>query len=199
MPVDPRREGVLRRLLGAFTLVEALVAVAVVAIGLTSLFVLNTRCLRFLRRSKEAVIAGQVLQERIEQLRIINRWNSTNIISTNWLGGTNFLGSESRAAYLVAPTGNGTGTLGVGEFEEIITLNPVSVTNNSTVTVDTTTSLTVTKSRTSGGSSISSTSANAGNFTNSSLVRVRLQFRWLPFGGGTTNTVETATLFARGQ
>src|SRR4029077_9073338 len=52
-----------------FTLVEVLVAVALLGAIFVTIFELNARCLRFIDASKEAVGALQGVQDRVEQLR----------------------------------------------------------------------------------------------------------------------------------
>ena len=54
---------------GAFSLVEAMFATALVAGFFVSLFALSTQCLYFANASRELVAAGQTGQTRLEQLR----------------------------------------------------------------------------------------------------------------------------------
>src|SRR5207237_8976759 len=53
----------------ALTLVEVLIAVALLVGSFVTIFEINARCLRFIDASKEAVAALQGVQDRIEQLR----------------------------------------------------------------------------------------------------------------------------------
>lgn len=79
----------------AFTLLEAMVATALVAVFLASIFVLNSQSLRMLRNSKEAASASQILQQRVEQLRIAN-W--LQVTDADFLAGGQFLGTPLLAA-----------------------------------------------------------------------------------------------------
>jgi len=61
-----------KKRLGAFSMVDVMVAVAVVALGITALFAANNRSTLMLRSSKQAAVASKCLQQRIEQLRSYN-------------------------------------------------------------------------------------------------------------------------------
>lgn len=64
------------------TLVECTVAVAICALFLSSLFVLNTSAMETLRLARETACASQILQQRIESLRIAN-WHQ--VTDATWL------------------------------------------------------------------------------------------------------------------
>jgi prepilin-type N-terminal cleavage/methylation domain-containing protein len=65
-----------------FTLVEMMVACAIIAFGIASIYLLNSQCLAVLKSAKDEASASQVLQQRIEQLRIAN-WQ--RVTSTTWI------------------------------------------------------------------------------------------------------------------
>jgi prepilin-type N-terminal cleavage/methylation domain-containing protein len=56
----------------AFTLLESMVACAVIAIGLAGTYSINGQCMDVLRMAKDEASASQVIQQRIESLRIAN-------------------------------------------------------------------------------------------------------------------------------
>lgn len=63
------RQRSLARCAAAFTFVENIFALAIVAISFVALFTLNTQCLYLLNSGRGAVFATQSLQDRVEQLR----------------------------------------------------------------------------------------------------------------------------------
>lgn len=65
-----------------FSLVESSIAVAISVLFLSSVFMMNISAVDSIRGSKESVAASQVLQQRIESLRIAN-WQQ--ITSASWL------------------------------------------------------------------------------------------------------------------
>jgi len=76
-----------------FTLVESMTAVALSALFLGSVFTMSISSIDALRCAKEHVAAGQVLEQRIESLRIANwqevtspAWVAANILNTDALG-----------------------------------------------------------------------------------------------------------------
>jgi uncharacterized protein (TIGR02598 family) len=78
-----------------FSLVEGSIAVAISVLFLSSVFTMNISSMDAIRCSKESVAASQVLQQRIESLRIAN-WQE--ITSASWLAAntlnTNAAGSD---------------------------------------------------------------------------------------------------------
>src|SRR4051812_39141178 len=76
--------GVLNRAsAAAFTLLENVVACGVIAVGLAGTYAINHQCMDVLRMAKDEASASQVLQQRIEHLRIAN-WQ--RISSPTWIG-----------------------------------------------------------------------------------------------------------------
>ena len=80
LPVRARRS---RR--DGFTVVEAAVAGAIIILFLTSLFALNSTVMRILGASRETASASQSLQQRVEQVRLAN-WSQ--ITDVNWVQST---------------------------------------------------------------------------------------------------------------
>src|SRR3954471_4339653 len=71
-----------RAAIAAFSLVENVLACAIVALGLAGTYTLNSQSMGVLRMAKEESFASQVLQQRIEHLRIAN-WQ--RISSPIWI------------------------------------------------------------------------------------------------------------------
>jgi type II secretory pathway pseudopilin PulG len=78
-----------------FALVECTIATAVSALFLGSLFLMNSSAMDTIRMARESACASQVLQQRIESMRIAN-WHQ--VTDANWLR-TNLLNAD-------APGGN---------------------------------------------------------------------------------------------
>jgi type II secretory pathway pseudopilin PulG len=77
------------------TLIEAAIAASICAIFLGSLFTLNSSTMETIRMAREAACASQVLQQRIEGMRIANWhqvtdaiWIKTNLLNTDAAGST---------------------------------------------------------------------------------------------------------------
>src|SRR5437868_14682000 len=66
----------------AFALVECTIATAVSALFLGSLFLMNSSAMDTIRMARESACASQVLQQRIEAMRIAN-WHQ--VTDANWL------------------------------------------------------------------------------------------------------------------
>lgn len=83
LPCNSRR---LRRMSqGAFTVLEAAVAAAIVTLALSGLFVLQSDMMRLLSSSTETTNASAHLQTRVEQVRLGN-WSQ--LTDPNWVQGT---------------------------------------------------------------------------------------------------------------
>ena len=80
-----------------FTLVETTLAIAMLAIFIAMLMVMNSNILGLLRNSKDNVAASQALQERVEQMRIAN-W--LQITDATYLSGTLFVAPGDSAGAL---------------------------------------------------------------------------------------------------
>ncbi len=66
----------------AFSLVETTIAASIAALFLTSLFTLNIATMDTIRSAKESIAASQVLQQRMESMRIAN-WHE--VTDATWL------------------------------------------------------------------------------------------------------------------
>ncbi len=66
----------------AFSLIEVVVAGAIAALILTSLFTMNVSAMDTIRGAKESIAASQILQQRIESMRIAN-WHQ--VTDATWL------------------------------------------------------------------------------------------------------------------
>ena len=78
---------------GGSTLIEASIAAAICALFLGSLFTLNTQTMSTLKMAREVACASQVLQQRIEGMRIANwhqvtdaDWLAANLLNTDAAG-----------------------------------------------------------------------------------------------------------------
>jgi Tfp pilus assembly protein PilV len=69
----PRRSS-----LAGFTLVENIMACAIIAVGMAGTYTLNGQAMSILRMGRDQACASQVLQQRIEHLRIANWQRITN-------------------------------------------------------------------------------------------------------------------------
>jgi uncharacterized protein (TIGR02598 family) len=90
------------------TLVEMSVAIAIAAIFLASLFTMNSSAIQTLRMARETACASQILQQRVEALRIANwhqitdvDWLKSNIMNSD-VAGADSLKDESETLTLVA-------------------------------------------------------------------------------------------------
>jgi Tfp pilus assembly protein PilV len=78
-----------------FTLIEAMMAAGIAALFLGSLFAINTSSMSTIKMAREAACASQVLQQRVESMRIANwhqitdaNWVQTNLLNTAAPGAT---------------------------------------------------------------------------------------------------------------
>jgi len=78
----------------AFALIECTIATAVSAIFLGSLFLMNSSAMDTIQMARESACASQVLQQRIESMRIAN-WHQ--VTDANWLR-TNLLNADAPGA-----------------------------------------------------------------------------------------------------
>lgn len=82
------------RLFSGTTLIECTIASAVSALFLGSLFTVNTSSMQTVKMAREAASASQILQQRIESLRIAN-WHQ--ITDATWLN-NNILNADAPGA-----------------------------------------------------------------------------------------------------
>lgn len=78
--------------LSGTSLIEATIAACTSAIFLGSLFSMNLTAMKTIRTAREASSASQVLQQRVESMRIANWQQVTNV---NWLTSNQLLGSSA--------------------------------------------------------------------------------------------------------
>ena len=153
-----------------FTLVEVLVAVALLGAIFVTIFELNARCLRFIDASKETVGALQGVQDRVEQLRSLLFTDLTNATTLQTLMTTPSNGS--------AFAQNAT---------EVITLSayptPIGTTQ---ITRGPGTSVTPT---------INSTDSSLSSAT---LVKVNVTYTWTTTFGGQSRSEQTETIISAG-
>jgi len=76
------------------TLVESTIAAGISALFLGSLFVMNTSSMDTIKMARENACASQVLQQRVESLRIAN-WHQ--VTDANWLK-TNLLNADANGS-----------------------------------------------------------------------------------------------------
>src|SRR5258708_5138598 len=106
MPHTSRRSS--RRSVAAFSLVENLLACSIVALGLAGTFTVNGQTMPVFRMAKDEACASQVLQQRVENLRIAN-WQ--RISDPTWI-----------RDHLLNVSADGSGTL--NGLTETITVSP---------------------------------------------------------------------------
>ena len=111
-------------------MVESLVAAAIMALFLSTLFALNSSSMQTIRMGREAACASQVLQQRIEQLRIANwhqvtdaAWLQTNLLNAA-APGSGILHTPTETLTLI-PYGSAT----VGNTQLLRSNNVVTVVN----------------------------------------------------------------------
>src|ERR1700674_4184502 len=92
----------------ASTLIESVIAAAICALFLGSLFAMNTSTMQTIKMARETACASQVLQQRVEAMRIAN-WHQ--VTDADWLQ-ANLLNAD-------AP-----GSSGLKNLSETLTLTP---------------------------------------------------------------------------
>jgi prepilin-type N-terminal cleavage/methylation domain-containing protein len=153
-----------------FTLVEVLVAVALLGAIFVTIFELNARCLRFIDASKEAVGALQGVQDRVEQLRSLLFTDLTNATTLQTLMTTPSNGS--------AFAQNAT---------EVITLSAYP-------TPIGTTQIT----RGPGASATPTINSTDSSLSSATLVKVNVTYTWTTTFGGQSRSEQTETIISAG-
>src|SRR5436853_5449638 len=99
-----------------FALVECTMATAISALFLGSLFLMNSSAMDTIQMARESACASQVLQQRIESMRIANwhqvtdaNWLTTNLLNAD-APGSNQLKNISETLTLVPYGSNTVGT-----------------------------------------------------------------------------------------
>lgn len=161
------------------TLVEALVAVALVVGFLTSIFELNGVCLRYIKSSKNNVAALQGVQDRLEQLRNLSFSSLVSAASVQSLMATPANGSEFLAR---SPT-------------EIVTLTGYQTMANYFAGTADATKTQITLSPGAGSATINSTDANLSTAV---LVKVNVAYTWNEALGGRSRSESSETIISAG-
>lgn len=101
------------------TLVETSIAACTSAFFLGSLFTMNMTGMKTIRTAREATSASQVLQQRVESMRIAN-WHQ--VTDPDWVG-SNLLGAAAA------------GSEGLNQMTETLTLVPYGSANTANTTI----------------------------------------------------------------
>ena len=153
------------------TLVETMVAVALVAVFFVSIFEVNGLCLRYIKSSKNNVAALQGVQDRLEQLRNMSFANLTSASSVQSLMVTPANGSEFLAR---SPT-------------EVVTLSayPTPDASNTQITL-------------SAGASSANMNSTDSNLANAKLVKINVTYTWTETFGGRSRSEQSETIVSAG-
>ena len=154
----------------AWTLTEAVMALALLGIGLSGIFVANSRVLTQLRSIRQTSIATQALQERVDQVRRAT-WN--DLTNSTYL----------RDKVLAQPSTAGSGLPGLVEEIDIGAYPPPPGTRIRLPRL------------TDGSLSILSVSPNLGTQTRAVSVFIRLTWNG---NNGVSRRRECATIIAKG-
>lgn len=157
--------------LAGTTLVETMMAAALVAGFLVSIFEVNGVCLRYIRSSKGNIAALQGVQDRIEQLRNLPFSSLTNATSVK-----NVMATPSNGAEFLArnPT-------------EVVTLSAYPTPNG-----------TNTKITLSAGASSATINTTDSNLPNATLVKVNVTYTWTEVFGGRSRSEQSETIISAG-
>ena len=151
-----------------FTLPEVVVATALVAVFLSSIFEINALCLRYISASKENVGAIEAVNDRLERLR-----NADFSILT----------SVSSMKSLLATAANS---------------SPLANRAVETITVSDYSSGVPTISYTRSANGAVATVPSTANFSNSTLVQVDVTNQWPATFANRTTTTQTSTVISAG-
>jgi len=138
-----------------FALVECTIATAISALFLGSLFLMNSSAMDTIQMARQSACASQVLQQRVESMRIANwhqvtdaNWLLTNLLSSDAPGsnelkdmsetmtlvpyGSSTVGNTqlTRASGTVSIVSNNTALLGENALKIIWTVNYTAAPNN---------------------------------------------------------------------
>ena len=153
------------------TLVEVLIAVALLVGSFVTIFEINARCLRFIDASKEAVAALQGVQDRIEQLRNLLFADLTN---------------ASTVQTLMTTPSNGSAF--AQNVTEVITLSayPTPDAANTQIT------------RGHGASVTPTINSTDSSLSSATLVKVNITYTWTTTLGGRSQSEQTETIISAG-
>ena len=122
-----------------FSLIETTVAASIAAMFLVSLFTMNIATMDTIRASKESIAASQILQQRMESMRIANwhqvtdaAWLKANLLNTEVAGSAPLKGLVE--TLIIVPYGSpGVGTTQLqrtGGSATIVTQNATLLAEN---------------------------------------------------------------------
>lgn len=161
----------LRRQTGGFTLIEAVVAVAIVVIGFAGAFATVVQAGRMVSGSEEESLVMSGLEQRIDQLRLLN-WTAltdgTGIVNDVW-------------------TARPEAVAGITVSQETITISPCNVAGTQTLQATWDGNLTPTTSFT-GGTALSGAGA----------VKIVATLTWTGRRSGRVRTESLVTVISRG-
>jgi len=160
-----------RKPLAGVTLVETMMAVALVAVFFVSIFEVNGLCLRYITSSKNNVAVLQGVQDRLEQLRNLSFANLT---------------SASYVQSLMAMPANGS---------EFLARSPTEVVTFSAYPTPDASDTQITLS--AGGSSATIGSTDS-NLSNAKLVKINITYTWAEAFGGRSRSEQTETIISAG-
>jgi len=180
------------RLQAGATLAETLVAATLVGAFFVTIFEVNAVCLRYIDASKECVAAVQGVQDRVEGLRNLA---FTDLISPAYMVNPQPTPSGSpsgpRPMSLVYPSNSSDLAARVTE--------KVTVSGYPSGTPLPGGTPTITYTRSPGAAVYPSASpAPAPDFSNTTMVKVKVKYSWTATFGGRQQSEETETLIAAG-
>ena len=152
---------------GGFTYVEAMIAVAIVAVFFGALYALDANCLYLLSSGRQAAAAAQSLQDRIEQFRGCS-W--TQLTDASYIK-NNIMNTSTTSGY------------NIGGSTETVTLNTYPVATAPTKIV-----------RTNGAATTISTNSN---LVNTDLVRIDVALSWTSNVGKRARSQSVSSLIAK--
>ncbi len=151
-----------------FTLPEVVVATALVAVFLSSIFEINALCLRYISASKENVGAIEAVNDRLERLRNADFSTLTSVSSMKSLLAT--------AANSSPLANRAVETITVSDYSSGVP--------------------TITYTRSANGAV--ATVPSTANFSNSTLVQVDVTNQWPATFANRTTTAQTSTVISAG-
>jgi uncharacterized protein (TIGR02598 family) len=151
-----------------FTLIETIVATGISALFLGTLFTFNMASMDTIKMSRESACASQILQQRIESLRIAN-WHQ--VTDPNWLQ-TNLLNADAA------------GTSQLKSVSETLTITPYGSASTGTTQL----------ARTNGAASIVSTSS----LLTENAVKIVWSVNYRGAPNDRANTRQTVAILAKG-
>ena len=151
-----------------FTLPEIVVATALVAVFLSSIFEINALCLRYISASKENVGAIEAVNDRLERLRNADFSTLTSVSSMKSL-----LGTPANSSPLA---NRAVETITVSDYSSGVP--------------------TITYTRSANGAV--ATVPSTAKFSNSTLVQVDVTNQWPATFANRTTTAQTSTVISAG-